>query len=295
MSNEIEVLANLDHNVLRERMVELNQKLIQQMALAGPEHSGKADKIPWSGWWWPFLETGGPNLYDAGGPLDKYDAYVLARTGTPGVANTWEKGNHITTDPANGWWGHCNGWAAAAVLETEPSQPKIKQNIAFSIGDQKGLVSEAHWYDNADLSVIIGKEAHVFHKILIDWIGKARLPLIMDVSLGAMVNNHPVAAYRMTYSPDAADPQKNHVICTLFGIGYAWSPDNVGTTPLGPATGIDFTYWIKGDKANPSYGEWEGASINDHPDVIWHPVFVASSFHGAFGAGTPAFLIEVLS
>jgi hypothetical protein len=295
MSDEIDALVNLSPSVLRDRMLELNHKLIQKLTLAGPQHSGKADKIPWSGWWWPFLESGGPNLYDAGGPLEKYDSYVLARTGAGGTATAWEKSNHYTTDFLNSWWGHCNGWAASAVLETEPSQPKTRQNITFSIGDQKGLMAEAHWYDSTDLIVAIGASAHVFHKIVIDWIGKAKVPLNMDVTLGSVVNNHPMAAYEMAYAPDMADSQKHHVTCTLFGVGYAASIDGVGINPYGSAYGIDFTYWIRGDKDNPSDGGWEGASVNDHPDLIWHPVFVTSGFHGAFGAGEPKLLIEILS
>ncbi|MFI5268783.1 MAG: hypothetical protein ACHQ7M_15520, partial [Chloroflexota bacterium] len=40
---------------------------------------GEAERKPWSGWWWPSLDGGnGPHLFDAGGPLAKYDAYVRA-------------------------------------------------------------------------------------------------------------------------------------------------------------------------------------------------------------------------
>jgi hypothetical protein len=35
-----------------------------------------------------------------------------------------------------------------------------------------------------------------------------------------------------------------------------------------------YQYWIMGDFQNPSDGDWEGGSQNDHPGFIWHPVHV---------------------
>jgi len=89
----------------------------------GEEISGKLDRVPWPGDYWALvycrLSFG---QYSQGlAPFEKYDNYVLATRGSiPGAAIR-------EADPANGhngnlpsWTGHCNGWAAAALLEPEP-------------------------------------------------------------------------------------------------------------------------------------------------------------------------------
>ena len=53
--------------------------------------TGKAARTPWSGWWWPLGRTSGPTLYALGGPLDKYDRYVLASRGFDPGARRWEE------------------------------------------------------------------------------------------------------------------------------------------------------------------------------------------------------------
>ena len=136
---------------------------------------GEATRPAWSGYWWPMLSgkdrPGYVNLYDADGPLDKYDRYSVA-IGLPNPgARAFEEWRHWADsrlEKATGfkafWWGHCNGWAAAAVLEPEPTQPISEKNIKFAVGDQKGLLTVAHNGDPVDLIRRIGSDdAHNFH------------------------------------------------------------------------------------------------------------------------------------
>jgi hypothetical protein len=107
----------------------------------------------WSGYWWPQLDSGsGERLWHDDGPLDKYDYYVLARTGAfPSPwATSWEYANHRTTDQKNTRWGHCNGWAAAAITEPEPSVACWLEGIYFGVADKKGLLTEWHNSTYAD-------------------------------------------------------------------------------------------------------------------------------------------------
>src|SRR5207302_643581 len=61
----------------------------------------------------------------------------------PSGAQSWELGHHGTTVPGlQNWWGHCNGWAAAAVLFGEPHATVPVAGTAFGIADQKSLLSE---------------------------------------------------------------------------------------------------------------------------------------------------------
>lgn len=43
------------------------------------------------------------------------------------------------------WWGHCNGWAAAACLEAEPVGSLEKEGIRFEVADLKGLLTESYY------------------------------------------------------------------------------------------------------------------------------------------------------
>ncbi|MCS6859289.1 MAG: hypothetical protein NZT92_03080 [Abditibacteriales bacterium] len=113
---------------------------------------GRANKVPWAGWWWPMEDAMNPNLYDAGGPYDKYDQYVWVTTSTnPGVrsaeARPLNNGGHrvYTASGSDDWYGHCHAWAAAAIVESEPRLPLTKAGITFWVGDLKGLLTGLHY------------------------------------------------------------------------------------------------------------------------------------------------------
>lgn len=93
--------------------------------------TGQASYRPWNGWWWAWNPTGGPTLYDAGGPLDKYDQ--IYKTDAQGWAADNETGG-------SWWWGHCWGWAIASILLPEPL-PATRNGMAFTLDDMKGLYS----------------------------------------------------------------------------------------------------------------------------------------------------------
>ena len=113
---------------------------------------GEAARVAWSGYWWPMMSSQDRddymNLYDEGGPLDKYDQYCVA-SGLPNPrSREFEGWRHFADkrmEQATGytafWWGHCNGWAAASVLENEPTVRREVHGIGFEVGDQKGLLT----------------------------------------------------------------------------------------------------------------------------------------------------------
>ena len=97
--------------------------------------SGEVEAAPWSGWWWPSFEGVGPTLFAFNGPLDKYDRYVAATSGADPATRTWERQSLYF--PATPWAGHCNGFAAAALVEPEPTEPVTMLGITFSVADLK--------------------------------------------------------------------------------------------------------------------------------------------------------------
>jgi hypothetical protein len=140
-----EFRRNVDFIGMRARrdLIRIRAELSQQ-----PISSREPSKMPWSGWWWP---TGRfpPPMAAAGGPLDKFDRYIASLGLPPSGAGSWEATNHYK--PGCPWCGHCHGWAAAAILEPEPTRPVRVGMIDFTISDLKGLLTEVHCTDAYDL------------------------------------------------------------------------------------------------------------------------------------------------
>jgi hypothetical protein len=268
-----EFRRNVDFIRVRARRDSISVRAgLSQQPISGREPS----KMPWSGWWWPTRRFP-PPMAAAGGPLDKFDQYIAGLGHPPPGARSWDAVNHYK--PGCSWCGHCHGWAAAAILEPEPTRPIRVGMIDFTVGDLKGLLTEAHSTDAYDLiegtrDIVTGTgddqlKAITFHRVLLDWVMNGE-PVIMDRTKKAEVRNHPVYRCQMTTRPDPSDPRKTHVTATLW-FASAWvNPDYVGTR----AFQLAYQYWITGDFQNPSDGDWEGNSQNDHPGFIWRPTYV---------------------
>ena len=148
--------------------------------------------------------------------LDKFALLqqVEGRThGTnPWYAAAWEMLNHWS--PAgSGWWGHCNGWAAAAILANEP---RASHEVAFggdktmelSVADQKGLLSETYYsqlsnfygsrYNGNDGDDISDLSPKAVLQILSTYIGDRGVPLVFDVTAGEQVWNYPAYEYTLS-------------------------------------------------------------------------------------------------
>lgn len=253
---------------------------------------GEADRPAWSGYWWPMLTSADRptyrNLYDDDGPLDKYDRFCVAL----GLSNPrskeferWRYWSDTRMEQATGykafWWGHCNGWAAAAVLEPEPTQPRALRGLTFAVGDQKGLLTVCHNGDPVDLIRKLGpNDAHLFHAMVLQSIGKDRRGLIFDTKLDPIdpQNNQPVRevwnypAYRYECAYAEAGPDTYDVTMQLWFADDGVDPDFVGTQDWPePGQPKIYSYRISGDRANPRSGSWTGSSVNDHPDLMWRP------------------------
>lgn len=253
---------------------------------------GEAARIAWSGYWWPMFSgqerPGYLNLYTAGGPLDKYDRFCVALgLPNPGARDfeSWRHWADSRLEKATGymafWWGHCNGWAAAAVLEPEPAAPRELSGVRFTVGDQKGLLSICHNADPVDLIRRLGTdEAHIFHAAILQSIGKERRALICDTKLDPIdpatkqplreVWNYPAYRYECEYA-ELGDATWD-VTMRLWFADDAVVPDFVGTKNW-PEEGKPKVYYyrITGNKANPTSGHWTRQSIGDHPDLVWRP------------------------
>ena len=177
----------------------------------------QAKTTPWSGYWWPLHQGG------LVGPLAKYDQ----ATGRQAVA--WEKAHRKMEAGLPKWFGFCHAWAASAVMEPEPQKPQQTtaddgRSVGLSVGDQKGMLAACHTIDvansygnrfgddPADDPQDIAPDA--LWRILKLYLGKQRVPLVMDIEAGPEVWNFPVYAYQIRL--DGTENCKHRGTLTLW-------------------------------------------------------------------------------
>lgn len=228
--------------------------------------AAQAANPPWRGYWWPL--KGQPMM----GPLSKYDRYASSRGRNAGAA-LWESTRHVSHGL---WWeGHCNGWAAASILRPEPRQTvtDTASGVAFTVSDQKGLLSEADYCANITM---FGRRNNgggdpadvrpeVFHKALTYYIGSLHKLVAMDYRKDAVVDNRVVSAYSMQITDSG--PNEVTVVATLKVHGY----DAKRTDAPGPAPFYYSVYRYtlqKGENGAIIGGRW----LSDNPDFLWVPL-----------------------
>jgi hypothetical protein len=243
---------------------------------------GEIKPAPWSGDWWSrrtgLLVKGWPGHQPS--PFEKFDRYVIWRTGkNPGV-HAWEsdpRNNHYNPN-AEGWEGHCNGWAAAAILTPEPTISRQRGGIVFTTADQKGYLSEQYmncycnFYGNRfwgnpgdDPNDIYPDE---FHRLLIKYIASGKSAMVVDIEPGRMVWNFPLFKFESRWSTGWFDDKKLKVTTDCYYVNDDVHPDYIGSKWFK----ITYTYNLYLDAhGNIVSGEWTGASKNNHPDFVWVP------------------------
>ena len=237
--------------------------------------SGEAAIQPWSGWWWPAGNGAGPALFAPGGPLDKYDQYVAATSGQSPGTRAWEREELYV--PGVAWAGHCNGFAAAALLEPEPTEPVNVLGMTFSVADLKGLLVDYHFGDAAAWSFGADSELNPadFHRTLLTWLGGAGQGFVLTYDMGqGEVWSYPAYKFDSHWTADAKQEGVWHVTTTVWMADMDVAPNFVGTKIYPSAAGKTFEYTLQGDPMNPDDGAWTGPSRSGrfaHPGRIWYP------------------------
>jgi len=243
-----------------------------------PRAAGEAATTPWSGWWWPASDGHGPSLFAPDSPLAKYDSYVAQASGEDPGTRGWERERIYFPNAA--WAGHCNGWAAAALLEPEPTEGRQALGIQFGVADQKALLTDYHFGDG--LAWTYGGDGSVnpaqFHRVLLDWLGlsaSAARGFVLTFDLGQEeVWSYPVYKFASTWSPDPVVPDQWHVTTTVWMADMDVPPGFVGLQPYPGPQGKTLEYVLQGDPRHPTDGQWTGASAKgrfSHPGQIWYP------------------------
>jgi competence ComEA-like helix-hairpin-helix protein len=153
------------------------------------------------------------NLNDLS-PMDKFALKMYDDGNTqnnPFFISAWEILNSY--NPAGeSWWGHCNGWAAAAILTREPRESVMTRigdnDVEFSTGDIKGLLTESHYstysqfygerFNDEDEDDVSDLQPKAFHNLITFFIKEQGVPMVFDTTATEAVWNFPAYAYEMT-------------------------------------------------------------------------------------------------
>lgn len=96
------------------------------------------------------------------------------------------------------WYGHCNGWTAAAIRHAEPQKSVVRNGVTFTPADIKGLLAELYMYADSEFlgGVDPAINPAVLHLTLANWLGRGAHPLGMETAVGEVVINFPLFNYK---------------------------------------------------------------------------------------------------
>lgn len=227
--------------------------------------SGQPEILPWAGDFFSYAFNGTAVGLDhrgerCGDNCGRSPMQALGELTGNQKAYEWEKENHscekLSTEEEKescaGWWGHCNGWSAAAIKEREPKTSMQIRGVTLTVGEQKGILSELWLSCNnlftgntnkskktdawvKDINSNDGKSfwdvtPRTFFMLITNYIGVLKTGVVIDRFTGDQVWNQPVVGYKHS-------PIKKRDIWTEDGKYFLrltteiyWA-DDIGTSP----------------------------------------------------------------
>jgi competence ComEA-like helix-hairpin-helix protein len=154
-------------------------------------------------------------------PMDKFSTvqYLRGKTNpNPYYLGAWEILNSYNPG-GESWWGHCNGWAAAAILTNEPRESMnfsvSGEDIEFTVADMKGLLTESHYstysrfygerYNGDDEDDIKDLTPASFQKIMNFYVREQGVPLVFDTTATEAVWNFPAYGIELTLTETTSE------------------------------------------------------------------------------------------
>jgi len=159
-------------------------------------------RVPYSGYYYPDKDGGTMSslrkydyAFHHGKPLatthERWDTTAFKEP-VPGLLGT------LGLSKTPEWYGHCNGWASAAIRHAEPQTSVMRNGVVFSPSDIKGLLAELYVYNHHIMLGGANEEpitAAAFHAIITNWLGRKKHPLGMEVDPSEEKWNYPAFAY----------------------------------------------------------------------------------------------------
>jgi hypothetical protein len=196
---------------------------------------GQPTPVPWAGSFFPYGYDGTAVGVSSSGEMLK----SLANQSTPSPmmeyervfstsrAQDWEKNNHtcskikneVEREGCEAWWGHCNGWSAAAIKEQEPRKALSINGGSLSVSAQKGILTE-YWLESSsyfegdtnkskktnkwiansndpDYQGFWDVTPRQFFLLVTNYLGIQKTGIVIDRFTGEQVWNQPLVGYRV--------------------------------------------------------------------------------------------------
>jgi len=95
------------------------------------------------------------------------------------------------------WYGHCNGWSAAAIRHAEPRRSVRRNGVEFTPADIKALLAEIYMYNDTLMLDGDGSSINpgVLHAVVSNWLGRGLHPVAIEADPGEEKWNYPMYAY----------------------------------------------------------------------------------------------------
>ncbi|RMG21571.1 MAG: hypothetical protein D6729_00480 [Deltaproteobacteria bacterium] len=161
-----------------------------------------------------------------------------------------------------GWWGHCNAWSAAAVMDPEPRHSTTVDGIEFSPADVKAYLTEA-WMehrssffgsradhdptDESDMDVAFKDVTPAaFHIFFADQLGNKDKSFVIDRYTGSQVWNQPIRAYQTKIEPlyQGDTPERRRITQTVYGWRGEGQERDLGEREVYPVLVTTTIHWI---------------------------------------------------
>ena len=166
------------------------------------------------------------------------------------------------------WYGHCNGWTAAAIRHAEPQKNVRRNGVVFTPADIKGMLAEIYMYNDTEFCGGIDPAINpaTLHVIISNWLGRGKHPIGMDTTLGKEVWNYPIYSFATKATP--AGDKKLDVWMTI-----AYAASTTSEMDKSPRIRKEkyFHYSLDlNDKGEITGGEY--FSDSDRIDMLWAPL-----------------------
>ena len=167
-------------------------------------------RMPYSGYHYPDHTGGTLNA------MRKYDAAFHRNASRAHAHERWDIQEHkevgfetrraglfgfqtrrVRVERTPDWYGHCNGWTAAAIRHAEPQRTVYRNGVRFTPGDIKGLLAEVYMYSETEFlgGIDTAINPGLLHVVLSNWVGRGEHPIGMESELGKEVWNYPIYGY----------------------------------------------------------------------------------------------------
>ena len=166
------------------------------------------------------------------------------------------------------WYGHCNGWTAAAIRHAEPQKAVVRNGVTFTPADIKGLLAELYMYSDTEFLGGVDPACNpaTLHITLANWLGRGDHPVGMETAVGKVVINYPIYAYRATVTKRSANTREvklNVTYSVNTGVERDVSPK------LKKTMGFHYSLTLN-DKGEITGGQYYGDS--SRIDMLWTPL-----------------------